>query len=110
MTDNEEVEPTDEELRVIAHDNLQRAIEDVLSLDGEDHTAILTDWVVCAVSQAITDEGRHVSSPTLIIVRDNALPIHRVKGLLVDAMDELRAMNTTTHIVVHSDTDDEDDE
>lgn len=106
----EEVEPTEYELRQTALDNLQAAIEDVLSFYGEDNTSILTDWAVCAVSQAIMDDGRHVSSPTMLIVRDNALPIHRVKGLLVDALDELRSMTSQTTIVVTGDEDGDDDD
>lgn len=109
MTEPDEVEPTERELRQAALDNLQAAIEDVLSFYGEDNTSILTDWAVACVSQAITDDGEHVSSPSMLIVRDNSLPIHRVKGLLVDALDELRSASNQTTIIVRTDGDDDDD-
>lgn len=96
----EEEETSEEELVRQAFDRLTLAIEEILSMMGEDNTSLLTDYAVVAVSQTIDDSGRHIASPALIIPRDDELPIHRIKGLLVDALDGLRTEETTTIIVI----------
>lgn len=87
---DDEREPTEIELRTIAFDNLQMAIEDVISSCGEDNTAMLTDWAVVFVSAAVDSDGDFVASPTGILPREGYLPPHRIKGLLVDALDRIR--------------------
>lgn len=103
-------EPTEAELVQIALENLNNAIEDVLSMLGEDNTSLLTDWAVVAVSQSITDEGQHIASPAILIPRNEEIPIYRLKGLLHDALDGLRNEVGTTIIVVNADSDTEGDD
>ena len=79
-------------------DRLEQAIADLLSILGETDDSILTDWVCVAVSQGMTDEGVPVASDAIVLPK-RFMPNHRLKGLLVDGLDQLRNSEQIVHIL-----------
>lgn len=110
MTDEpqEEREPTPDEILDDALTLVQESIENLLSLMGETSDAILTDWAVVCVSQGLADDGRPLASDTIILPK-RWIPGYRLKGLLVDALDQYRASENQI-IMLNSQVDDDDDE
>lgn len=87
---------------------VQESIEHLLSLMGEDSDSILTDWAIVCVSQGFSPDGRPLASDTMVLPK-RFLPGYRIKGLLVDALDQYR--NSEMSItVVHSNDDEDEDE
>lgn len=107
MSEEEEREPTADEMLDDALDLVQQSIEHLLSLMGETDDSILTDWVVVAVSQGYLDDGRPIASDSMILPK-RYLPGYRIKGLLVDALDQYR--NSEAQIIMLSGSGDEDED
>lgn len=105
----EEREPTAEEMLDDALALVEQSIEHLLSLMGEEDDSILTDWAVVCVSQGFTEDGRPMSSDAMILPK-RYLPGYRIKGLLIDAIDQYRASEANIIMLSGSDFDDEDDE
>ncbi len=70
---------------------VEEAIENLLSLMGEGEDSLLTDWLVVAVSQGFSEDGKHPFASPAMILPKRYLPQHRMKGLLIDGLDQLRA-------------------
>ena len=85
---------------------IERSVEHLLSLMGETDDSILTDWLVVAVSQGFMEDGRPAASDAMILPK-RFLPGYRIKGLLVDALDQLRASDQ--QIIVMNQGDGEED-
>lgn len=80
-----------------AIDRVESAIEGLLSILGETTDSILTDWAVVAVSQGMNEEGYPTCSDAIVLPK-RYIPGYRLKGLLYDALDQLRA--DEAHVIV----------
>ncbi len=109
MTDEEEREPTADEMLNDALDLVEQSIEHLLSLMGEEDDSILTDWAIVCVSQGFTPDGRPNASDAMVLPK-RYLPGYRLKGLLVDALDQYRNSEMSIITLSGSDIDDEDEE
>lgn len=105
--ESEEREPTADEILDDAINLVQESIENLLSLMGEDDDSLLTDWLVVAVSQGYTDDGRPTASDAIILPK-RWLPGYRIKGLLVDALDQYRA--SEQQVIMFNSAEDGDEE
>lgn len=89
-----------------AFEQIQVAIEGLLSVLGETDDSLLTDWIVVAISQGM-DEGGYPTCSNAIVLPKRFTPGYRVKGLLMDAIDQLHAAERQPVIVMQAGEDDE---
>ena len=84
--------------QIEADDELTRAIQKThQAYFGDPNVPLaLTDYVVFAASQGWDTHGMSTTA-TYTIVRDNAIPLYRVRGLVENQLDHLRAQTLHTN-------------